>query len=92
MTMKRGLRRFIAKRLLDPIVRNSNAYRDLTNRQGTLIRQLDDLRNDWQLYRTNTDGMALSINELNERVFGEDASPSSEGAALPIVQKKYAND
>jgi hypothetical protein len=80
--MRRWLRRFIAERVLDPIVFNSNAYKDMRNRHGTLIRQLDDMKNDWHLYRTNTDGMALSINELNEKVFGEDDAPSSEGVSF----------
>ena len=70
--MKRWVRRWIAKRLLDPLVFNSNAYKDLTNRQATLIRQLGDMRNDWHLYQKNTDGMALSINDLNDKVLGEE--------------------
>jgi len=82
--MRRLIRRFIAKRFLDPIVRNSNMYKDLMNRHATVMRRMDNQKAAWECYQQNVNGMALSINLLLDD-YEQREAPSSEGVVFQGV-------
>jgi len=60
-------------KMFDVIVFNSNAYKDLTNRHSTIMRQMEDMKSSWHRHKANTDSMAGYVEDLLEEKRNRDS-------------------